>query len=113
MTDPNTPTPRTDAERVPVCGSRGALTVSRAIWDEAWIAYAKQYGHTASQHARLLREGFYAEELDDLRPGWRPVDQRIVELERTLAAQRTALPALFDEAERTGSQWIAVREWRY
>jgi len=31
------------------------------------------------------------------------------ELERTLAAQRTALLALFDEAERTGNQGIAVR----
>ena len=29
--------------------------------------------------------------------------------EATLAAQRTALLALFDEAERTGSQGIAVR----
>lgn len=31
------------------------------------------------------------------------------ELERTLAAQHTALLALFDEAERTGSQGVAVR----
>ena len=33
----------------------------------------------------------------------------VAHLERTLAAQRTALLALFDEAERTGSQGIAVR----
>lgn len=69
--------------RVPVCGA-SPLTVSRAIWDEAWIAYAKKYGASRNerQHDRLLREGFYAQELDELRPGWRPVEQRIAELER-------------------------------
>ena len=73
------------SDRVPICGT--GLTVSRAIWDEAWIAYAKQYGHTTAQHDRLLRQGFYVEELDDLRPGWRPIDQRIAELEAQLAAE--------------------------
>ncbi len=75
-----------DKDRVPICGTRG-LTVSRAIWDEAWIAYVKRYGSGAQdrQHARLLAEGFYASELDDLRPGWRPIDQRIAALEGSLA----------------------------
>jgi hypothetical protein len=76
--------PVTD-DRVPICGSRGTLTVSRAIWDEAWHAYGKQYGFTDSQHKRLLREGFYAEELDTLRPGWRPVDQALERLAREKA----------------------------
>ncbi len=73
-------------DRVPICGTRG-LTVSRAIWDEAWIAYVKRYGSGAQdrQHARLLAEGFYASELDDLRPGWRPIEQRIAALEGSLA----------------------------
>ena len=35
--------------------------------------------------------------------------QKNADLERTLTAQRAALLALFDEAERTGSQGIAVR----
>lgn len=72
------------SERVPICGTKGG-TVSRAIWDEAWIAYAKKYGGSESQHKRLLNEGFYDSELDELRPGWRPVDQRITDLERELA----------------------------
>lgn len=72
------------ADRVPICGSRGTATVSRAIWDEAWIVYSEKYGGSESQHDRLLRQGFYAGELDDLRPGWRPVEQRITALQNKL-----------------------------
>ena len=79
-----TPTPQSETpERVPICGL-SSLTVSRAIWDEAWMAYAKQYGDSSGQHARLLKEGFYTGELDMFRPGWRPVEQRIAALERQL-----------------------------
>jgi hypothetical protein len=97
--------PVTD-DRVPICGSRGTLTVSRAIWDEAWHAYGKQYGFTDSQHKRLLREGFYAEELDTLRPGWRPVDQALERLarekeeaERKLADAARAIPEVSGSVE--------------
>lgn len=91
------PSSTSSSERVPICGTKGA-TVSRAIWDEAWIAYEKKYSGGESQHKRLLREGFYAEELDTFRPGWRPVDQRIAALEATLSATASAeVPAeLFD-----------------
>ena len=82
MHDKSAP-PSETPERVPVCGTSG-LTISRAIWDEAWIVYAKIYGGPPSQHTRLLKEGFYAGELDTFRPGWRPVDQRITDLERRL-----------------------------
>jgi hypothetical protein len=90
--------PVTD-DRVPICGSRSTLTVSRAIWDEAWHAYGKQYGFTESQHKRLLREGFYAEELDTLRPGWRPVDQALERLAR-------------EKDEATGALDAATESWK-
>src|SRR5216684_5196387 len=70
--------------RVPICGAPGA-TVDRAIWDEAWLAYAKAYRPDEHQYFRILNEGFYANELDDLRPGWRPVEARIKELEERVA----------------------------
>lgn len=81
---PTTP----QSERVPICGTNRTGTVSRAIWDEAWIASGKEYGYSDSQHKRLLGEGFYAQELDLFRPGWRAVDQRIEELERDLGLLR-------------------------
>lgn len=99
------------SERVPICGTKGA-TVSRAIWDEAWIAYEKQYGGGESQHKRLLREGFYAGELDMFRPGWRPVDQRIAALEATLSAtlpatqHRYAAPFKMLGKE---TEWVQIR----
>ena len=70
---------------VPICGSTG-ITIPRSIWDEAWISYAKKYGNSQSQHDRLLREGFYVEELDILRPGWGPTNQEIATLRAQLAA---------------------------
>ncbi len=71
-------------ERVPICST--TLTIPRSIWDEAWLAYGKKYAGSAtrSQFFRLLNEGFYAQELDDLRPGWRPVAQQIVVLTEAL-----------------------------
>lgn len=83
------PSSTSSSERVPICGTKGTATVSRAIWDEAWLAYEKKYSGGEAQHKRLLREGFYAEELDMFRPGWRPVDQRIAALERELAEANT------------------------
>jgi len=70
--------------RVPICGAPGA-TVDRAVWDEAWLAYSKAHRPEEYQYYRILNEGFYAEELDDLRPGWRPVEARIKELEARVA----------------------------
>lgn len=70
--------------RVPICNS--TESVSRAIWDEAWMAYEKRHGGGKSQHDRLLRQGFYAGELDEFRPGWRPVDLEILSLSAQVAA---------------------------
>jgi hypothetical protein len=75
-------------ENVPICGS-APLQIPRSLWNEAWIAYAKKYHPGASQYIRLLNEGFYASELDDLRPGWRPVAQEIERLRADLLAIRS------------------------
>lgn len=66
-------------DMVPICGAPYAA-VPRCLWDEAWLSYAKEYRPSRGQYARLLNEGFYASELDDLRPGWRPVDQELARL---------------------------------
>lgn len=85
--------------RVPVCGRRG-LTVSRAIWDEAWLGYCKKYpgSGTDRQHERLLREGFYESELDSFRPGWRPVEQQIAGLEARIAKLREVVTWAYDRS---------------
>jgi hypothetical protein len=68
---------------VPICGAR-PLTIPRSLWNEAWMAYAKEYRPHRAQYARILNEGFYAEELDKLRPGWRPTAQEIEHLRMQL-----------------------------
>lgn len=94
------------SDRVPICGTRETATVSRAIWDEAWLEYAKRYGGDGNQHARLLGQGFYAGELDELRPGWRPIEQRIADLERDLTRITAERDLIEAEALRRAAEVI-------
>lgn len=80
------------ARDVPVIKG-GGLTIPRAVWDEAWLAYAEKHHPDERQFYRILNEGFYVSELDDLRPGWRPVAREIQELRQKLLAQELSVYA--------------------
>lgn len=72
-----------DADRrFPLLGGRGSIPWS--IAEEAYAEYARLYGSTQSLERLAQRGGFAPEELDELRPGWRPVAARISALETAL-----------------------------
>ena len=85
-------------EMVPICGSY-PLTIPRHLWNQAWLAFTKKHRRELGEYTRILREGFYASELDDLLPGWRETDRLIKDLRQKLIEQ-AAREVFFEEAPR-------------
>lgn len=93
-------------KEVPVLGAKG-LTIPRALWDEAWIAYCKEYSAsgTVSQHERLLEQGFWISELDHFVPNWRPVAQELERRGKRIEALEERIKDLRINLECTNRQW--------
>jgi len=87
-----------DAHNYDVMGESAGLDAERAIQR---AAKAESDLESAVQPL--------APEMERLNKNLSDANEKALLAQFTLAAQRTALLALFDEAERTGSQGIAVR----
>jgi len=87
-----------DAHNYDVMGESAGVDAERAIQR---AAKAESDLESATQPL--------APEMERLNKNLSDANEKAMLAQFTLAAQRTALLALFDEAERTGSQWIAVR----
>lgn len=73
----------TKERRFPVMASRGPVAVGSVPWsiaEEAYMVYAARYGNRQSLERLAERGGFSEGELDELRPGWRPVARELDEL---------------------------------
>ena len=73
---------------------RSGPSPTRIPWstaEKAYSVYAGRYGRGQSIERIAERGGFYAEELDDLFPGWREEASEIAELRQQLAALHAAI----------------------
>jgi hypothetical protein len=92
---------------VPICHGGGA-TVPRMVWDKAWIAYAKKHSGDERQYIRILNEGFYAEELDTLYPGWQAVDREMTELRAKNEVLESNATLIFSVLEKINEEAAIV-----
>ena len=60
--------------------TRTTMRIPWALAEEAYVEYAKRYGSGQTLERIAERGGWYVEEMDMLRPGWRELDRELVVL---------------------------------
>jgi hypothetical protein len=108
--------PQTSAQAAKCGPSPARIPWSTA--EKAYGVYRARYGSGQSLERIAERGGFYAEELDDLFPGWRAETSEIERLSASLLALRASVEAIVQEMKRDtevpqefGAGWRIVRRW--
>ncbi len=81
-------------------GPSGPLRLPWSVAERAYSVYSSRYGTGQSLETLCERGGFYAEELDELAPGWREEAGEIMKLREQLKDERSA-------GREEVIQWIA------
>lgn len=85
---------KAESKRFPILGTGGAVTISWELAEEAYLVYSKRFGHEQSLKRLAERGGFAPEELDQFRPGWRPIEQALAAKDAQASELRQAIGLL-------------------